>query len=361
VIIIALFAAFAVWWNPFTLFSNGSAYSAISNNADSMNQINALNKKISALEAQINALTAAKTTTTSSATIPNPSNSDSQSGQNVQTNYIPPSPQPNTISANTVDYSQYSSLPLDFSKNPPYYTGINVQVKGTVVDFLANGDKGRGSNYIEINPSSVQSSPLSSIMLKVSASDYMRAVASLNAGDLITAYGTVASSEQFSNQIGIINVIPVPVVNAIRIDKCNTSVQCTVNIGSRTVLPYVQYSTANNSNYVTISGIYRAPNNYTHTQISTEGKVTQILNSPRGGEALVLLQDSTVSSGLIALEVNLAFISNNNIHNGSLLEVTGTLLPSSDSTVSNLYSTYELASPNNTSYYIDSGTVTITN
>lgn len=124
-----------------------------------------------------------------------------------------------SVTTPTPDWSAYETLPSDFIKNPPAYIGIDVKVGGSVVDFLAKGDRGGASNYIELVAASNDSLNGQKIMLEIdSDSQYALAASTLNQLSGVVAYGTVQASSQFTTAAG--GVIDVPVISITRLDTC---------------------------------------------------------------------------------------------------------------------------------------------
>ena len=128
----------------------------------------------------------------------------------------------------SVDWQQYGMVPSDFFKNPPAYVGTKVEVGGSVLDFLAAGDRGGTSNYIEILVGSNDPADnTQKIVLEIdNNSDYASAVSVLNKAlassninsSGVIAYGTIEASQVFSSTNG--GPIYIPVVKAARLDTC---------------------------------------------------------------------------------------------------------------------------------------------
>ncbi len=318
------------------------------------------------VQTSVNQITATTTVqATSSGDIKSKSNSVQNSKTETQ-NTADSVPQPTVQNINiptsitppvtTTGYASYSILPSNFSNNPPYYVGTKIKISGNIKDFLANGDRAVTSNYIEIKPANSQNGELPYMMLQINSStNYQQAVSTLTKGDSITAYGTITASQNFTDPLGIVSIIPV--LNIVRIDKCNTSLSCSVNVGLQTVFPYTpsqSISNNANNNFVSISAIQQNPNLYLNHVISTTGKIYEILDAKDGGSSLLMTQDPKSSSDLVSIAVDSVFFSKNNIQVGDIIQMTGTLTSNSNS----YQSEYGIAVP---SYFIESGTITLSN
>ena len=105
----------------------------------------------------------------------------------------------------------------DYIKNPPAYWDKNVRiVNGLVSDFLAAGDRGGDSNYILVidarNPLS-----FSYVALQIAdPTNYQKATASVNKGDIVSVYGVGEKSGSFTSATGGSHLIPV--VKVLRLD-----------------------------------------------------------------------------------------------------------------------------------------------
>ncbi len=127
-----------------------------------------------------------------------------------------------TISPVNIDYSSYPRIQIDqYKKNPPAYLGIGFEAIGGIVsDFLASGDRGGSTNYIEIENS--MDASLDKMEIEVTSdSDYQKIVSQINKGDFINVFGLGVKSQGFTNSMG--GTILIPTIKAQKIEKCQPS------------------------------------------------------------------------------------------------------------------------------------------
>jgi len=121
--------------------------------------------------------------------------------------------------ADKIRFSQYSTFQTlsisTYAKNPPAYQSENIKVSSlTIADFLASGDRGGDSNYIEAKD--LTTAPTETVMLRLNSDNYTTAVNTLNKLDTITIYGIGRQSENFAIN-GVDTLIPV--IEVIRVDR----------------------------------------------------------------------------------------------------------------------------------------------
>jgi len=266
---------------------------------------------------------------------------------------VVPTPTP-VVSVNKVpvtNYSSYEILPSDFPKNPPYYIGTRIKIIGKIVDFMAAGDRGGTSNYIEIFPNNYHPVATPYIALKIQPTDYRTAVQNLNTGDTVTAYGVISTSQNFIDTTDALSTL-IPVVEITRLDKCN-NYPCSVNPGAWTVFPYFATPA---SNIVSIDTIGRNLDLYLNTTLTTEGSVAKIFDPASDGNTLLFIQDANMNK--LAFVVSSSWIINNQIKIGNTLQVKGTLISHVNPEPAGVYQNYQLiitSAPN----YMSNATVTL--
>jgi hypothetical protein len=251
---------------------------------------------------------------------------------------VVPSPTPiqTPVQTTEINYSAYESLPSDFSKNPPYYIGTKVKITGRVSDFMAAGDRGGSSNYIEIIPQSI---PLSYFALEIdSSANYHDSVSTLNTSDIVTAYGIISASQNFltTNNTGSNSMVLMPVVNLARLDKC-TDTTCTINPGVYTIFPYFNVQ----KDITPLLIIYENPTRFLVSTFITRGKVIKIVNLD-SGNSLVFIQDQNDGRGIASFVIETSVLVNGNVKIGAVFEVTG-VMDKYDSY--NIYNSYNIIAP----------------
>jgi peptidoglycan hydrolase-like protein with peptidoglycan-binding domain len=155
------------------------------------------------------------------------------------------------------DWSTFSALPDNFSKNPPAYIGTKVKMSASVLDFLARGDRGGDTNLIE-----VMAMDNTIIGTKVGLEvdndpSYQLATESLNKLDAVVAYGTIGTSETFYTSAGGVSVLPT--LQIVRLDKCGSQLLCSQSNTPQTIFSPSTTSTNTTTNVPPQSSVAPTP------------------------------------------------------------------------------------------------------
>lgn len=253
------------------------------------------------------------------------------------------------------DYYSYQNLPSEFAKNPPFYVGSKVKLSGQVVDFMAAGDRGGSSNYVEIRLQS--SASVSYFALAIDATNYQRIAKNIDKYDSITAYGVISSSRTFLNADQFTTTL-MPVLTVIRVDKCNGSDACVVSPGAQTIFPVTNVpNVISNEQVVSLGAAFLNPQLYVDTRVTTGGTVTRVLRSDTNNDSLIFIQDPIDGRGTAFFSVDSAFIINNQIKVGSKLTIKGTLVLSGNPVAASAVNEFHLL--NASGFYITDGTINL--